>query len=92
MDFNKKVVKKESIITQEVDDEIVLLDTNSSNYFGLDNVSIDIWKGIEEGKNLNEIYNSILEKYEVKEEELKKDIESFIISLEVYGIISFDSK
>ena len=38
MDLNKKITFADTVFAQEVDGEMVLLDMNSENYFGLDAV------------------------------------------------------
>ncbi|ADV46003.1 PqqD family protein [Nitratifractor salsuginis] len=81
MDFSKKVIFPDSIFAQEVDGEMVLLDMNTENYFGLDSVASDIWKLLQEGKTIGETYEALLEIYEVDPETLRKDLETFIDNL-----------
>ena len=47
MNLNQQIVFADTVFAQEVDGEMVLLDMNSENYFGLDSVGTDIWKAIE---------------------------------------------
>ena len=49
MNFTQKVNFFDTVFAQEVDDEMVLLDMNSENYFGLDTVDSDIWQLLQEG-------------------------------------------
>jgi hypothetical protein len=51
MDFSKKIIFSDTVFAQEVDGEMVLLDMNAENYFGLDSVASDIWKLLQEGEN-----------------------------------------
>lgn len=87
MDLNQKITFSSTVFAQEIDGEMVLLDMNSENYFGLDEVGTDIWQAMEEKKVIQDIYETLLEEYDVEEEVLKKDIVNFIEQLEASGLI-----
>jgi hypothetical protein len=88
MDFTKKAVISEAVFAQNVDGEMVLLDMNSENYFGLDGVATDIWQLLSEGKTLEEMYSALIEMYEVEEVQLKEDLETFIQKLVDDGLVT----
>ena len=87
MDLNKKVTFADTVFAQEVDGEMVLLDMNSENYFGLDAVGTDIWQAMQEKATLQEELEVLLDQYEVEEEVLKKDHVSFVENLEESGLV-----
>lgn len=87
MDLNKKVTFADTVFAQEVDGEMVLLDMNSENYFGLDAVGTDIWQAMQEKATLQEVLEVLLDQYEVEEEVLKKDLVSFVEKLEESGLV-----
>lgn len=78
MDFTKKVQFPDTIFAQEVDGEMVLLDMNSENYFGLDAVASDIWQLLQEGRTLQETEDALLEMYDVEPEQLRSDLKAFV--------------
>jgi hypothetical protein len=88
MDFTKKIIFSDTVFAQEVDGEMVLLDMNSENYFGLDSVASDIWRLLGEGKSVGETYAALLEIYDVEEEQLRADLEAFIQKLLDDGLVS----
>ena len=88
MDFSKKVDFPETLFAQEVDGEMVLLDMNSENYYGLDTVATDIWRLLQEGKSLEETAAELMELYEVDEATLRHDLEAFVTRLEEHGLAS----
>lgn len=92
MNLNQQIVFADTVFAQEVDGEMVLLDMNSENYFGLDEVGSDIWKAIEEKKVLKEVLERLLEQYDVEEEVLKKDLFSFVEKLEESGLVEIESE
>jgi ornithine carbamoyltransferase len=81
MDFSKKVVLPDTVFAQEVDGEMVLLDMDSENYFGLDAVATDIWRLLSEGKTLQETFDALLEMYDVEPETLHSDLSAFVRKL-----------
>ncbi len=88
MNLKQKITFSESVFAQEVDGEMVLLDMNSENYFGLDEVGTAIWQSMQEKETLQEVYDAMLEQYEVEPEILEKDLLDFTTKLEESGLIS----
>ena len=85
--LNQKITFSETVFAQEVDGEMVLLDMNSENYFGLDEVGTAIWQAMQERASLEEVYRSMLEQYEVEPEVLRKDLLDFAQKLSDSGLI-----
>ncbi|MHC3994488.1 PqqD family protein [Thiomicrolovo sp. ZZH C-3] len=81
MDYSKRIAVADTVFSQMVDDEIVLLDMESENYFGLDSVATDIWKLLQDGKTFQETVDSLHNMYEVDLNVLKKDLETFVDTL-----------
>ncbi len=92
MNLNQKIKIADSVFAQEVDDEMVILDMNSENYFGLDEVGRDIWNAFREKETLQEVYDAMFEIYDVDENVLKNDIEVFIGKLIKSGLIEIVEK
>ena len=81
MNLNKKVTFADTVFAQEVDGEMVLLDMNSENYFGLDEVGTAIWQAMQEKETLQEVLDVLLEQYEVESDVLEKDLSNFVDKL-----------
>jgi len=90
MDLNKKVTFADTVFAQEVDGEMVLLDMNSENYFGLDEVGTAIWQAMQEKESLKEVFDVLLEQYEVEEDVLKNDLLTFVEKLEESGLVKVE--
>jgi len=58
----------------EVDDETVLMNVNTSAYFGLNEVATDIWQLLEDKTNFGTIISHLINKYEVAKEECEADV------------------
>ena len=87
MDLAQKIVFSESVFAQEVDGEMVLLDMNSENYFGLDEVGTTIWQAMQEKEILQEVYDTMLDQYDVEPEILERDLIDFVQKLSESGLI-----
>ena len=81
MNLNKKIIFADTVFAQEVDGEMVLLDMNSENYFGLDEVGTAIWQVMQEKETLQEVLDVLLEQYEVESDVLEKDLADFVNKL-----------
>ena len=90
MDLTQKVKFADTVFAQEVDGEMVLLDMNSENYFGLDAVGTDIWQAMQEEENLEKVLEILLEQYDVEEEVLKNDLLAFVQKLQENGLVQVD--
>ncbi len=87
MNLDQKITFADTVFAQEVDGEMVLLDMNSENYFGLDEVGTSIWQAMQEKENLKEVFEILLEQYEVEEDVLKNDLITFVEKLEESGLV-----
>lgn len=87
MNLNQKITFSDTVFAQEVDGEMVLLDMESENYFGLDEVGTSIWQAMQEYGTLQEVFHAMLEQYDVEEEVLKKDLIGFVEKLVESGLV-----
>jgi len=88
MDLNQTITLSPDVISQEVSGETVLLDLESENYFGLDEVGTRIWQLIKESGDLNTLYSTLLEEYEVSAEQLQQDLDALLGEIEKLGLIT----
>ncbi len=90
MNLNKKVTFAETVFAQEVDGEMVLLDMESENYFGLDEVGTAIWQAMQEKETLREVFEVLKEQYEVESEVLENDLSDFVGKLVESGLVKVE--
>jgi hypothetical protein len=87
LNLHQTIALSPDVISQEVSGETVLLDLESENYFGLDEVGTRIWQLIKETNDLNTIYNTLLSEYEVPAERLQQDLTTLLTEIEGLGLI-----
>ena len=90
MNLDQKVTFAETVFAQEVDGEMVLLDMESENYFGLDEVGTSIWQAMQEKETLKEVFELLLEQYEVESEVLENDLSDFLGKLVESGLVKVE--
>ena len=91
MNLNQTITLSPDVISQEVSGETVLLDLESENYFGLDEVGTRIWQLIKESGDLQVIYRTLLEEDEVEEERLQADLEVLLGEIAELGLITLQA-
>ena len=87
LNLHQTIALSPDVISQEVSGETVLLDLESENYFGLDEVGTRIWQLIKETNDLNAIYNTLLGEYDVSGERLQQDLATLLTEIEGLGLI-----
>ena len=70
-----------SVLYTTVDQDVVLLNTLTNQYFALDEVGARFWVLLSEGKTLRETHRSLLEEYEVEALTLEQDLLELIEDL-----------
>ncbi len=78
---NLKVKISEHVHFTIIDDECVLLNAQTGDFYGLDEIGTRIWMLIKEYGNLELVVQEMLKEYEVTEEKLRLDISSLVESL-----------
>lgn len=76
-----------SVYARAFGDEIVLLDFGRGEYFGLDAVGAEIWRGIEGGQSLGVIADAIASRYEVQPDEAYRDILELVQTLQDESLV-----
>jgi len=79
------------VLSQEVSGETVLLDLQSESYFGLDAVGTRIWQLLQEENHLQQLFDTMLEEYDVDEKQLEKDLNELLDKLIDEGLITIES-
>lgn len=81
MNLKQQISTSPDVVFQEIEGESVLLQLEDGKYFGLDDVGTRIWQLIVEHCNLNEVFEQMLDEYDVKPEKLRADLEKLVREL-----------
>lgn len=80
----------EDVLFQNLEDGAVLLNIETEQYFGLDEIGTLIWNGLNSNKSIEEISQQLLDEYDVESEKLDQDVEKLIDNLVKYQLISIE--
>ena len=88
MNLTSKIKTKEGIFVQKVDDETILLDAETQEYFSLNEIGSVFYELIEEKENLEAVLQELCECFsDVEPTDLKKDLLEFVTALKEKGLL-----
>jgi hypothetical protein len=81
----------ESVLSHELEGEVVLLDVNNGEYYGLDPVGSRMWVLLEENLgNVGRTLEILRSEFDIDRETLAKDLANFLAKLRFYGLLNRD--
>ncbi len=78
----------ESVVSADLDNEMVLLNVETGLYFGLDELGSTIWSMLAAGEPTDAILDRLMDTYDVEPIRLRRDVEDFLSLLEARGLAS----
>jgi hypothetical protein len=85
LDFT--VVVSGNQVSSEIGEEVAILDLKAGMYYGLDSVGARVWELIQRPKSIREIWNVLLEEYEVDPERCERDLLALLQRLVDEGLV-----
>lgn len=76
-----KIIVGENALVQKVSDEMVILDSESGQYYTLNLMATEMLEHLKEGKSVEETALAICEEYDASKEEVLQDIEDMLDTL-----------
>jgi Coenzyme PQQ synthesis protein D (PqqD) len=71
--LNQSISIKPDVLVQELQGEIVLLNLESEEYFGLDDVGSQMWLTLKDTGSIQVAFDRLLEQYDVEPAQLQAD-------------------
>ncbi|KEO88633.1 hypothetical protein EH31_16895 [Erythrobacter longus] len=89
MQLTDQFTVSEDVVVREVSGELVLLDLNSGQYFGLDAVGARIWELLADGlRDLNAICDQIENEFDAPRERIEADLIALATQLQEQALIA----
>lgn len=82
------VVRNQRPLTASVNDDLVMLDPDSGNYYGLDDIGQRIWSLIEEPAAIGTICSALMADYEVDEATCHHDVMALLCDMVVAELVT----
>ncbi|MBV7333090.1 PqqD family protein [Chloroflexi bacterium TSY] len=77
-----------SVVASELDGEVILLDVQSGNYYGLKNVGVFVWQMLKNDASFDEMSDAIVAEYMVSQERCRADLTELLEDMLQRGIIA----
>ena len=68
--------------------EGILVDLNTKKYFQLNETAMLVWKGLEQGKSVDEIVAQVTTEYEVSTDHAMRSVQKLLGNFESYRLVS----
>ncbi|HEX2914866.1 MAG TPA: PqqD family protein [Chloroflexia bacterium] len=77
----------EDVLIQDLDGELVLLNLENEQYYGLDEVGSAMWTALTKSESVEAACQSLEAAYEVEPERLEQDLHEFVEQLVKNGLL-----
>jgi len=84
----KHVTIPEDVMISRVEDEIVLLNLESEQYFALDDIGARVWELLSEYGSTDIVIEQISTEYDVEPEVIRGDLTKLLADLKEAGLVS----
>lgn len=89
--FSQHVVVPDHVLIQELDGESVILELDSENYYGLDDIGTRMWQLLCDAGTIQEAFDTLLLEFDVEPQLLQRDLQDLISQLAAKGLLQLDS-
>ncbi|RLV47492.1 PqqD family protein [Nocardioides mangrovicus] len=80
--------RSEDLSWREVDEEIVILDLASSQYFSLNGTGAVLWKVLADGADEDGLVAALTSAYDVDEAQARADVAAFVAHCQELGVLA----
>jgi hypothetical protein len=85
-------INSSKIVHETIDGEVIIINFENGSYYSLNAAGKDIWNCLEKNFNLSRITVEITARYKGNNEEIKKDLNQFLVELEKEELIILDKE
>lgn len=78
----------EDFLCTEVDGETVIMNIKTGNYFGLNDISTDIWKYMDKPIAFKDLISKIMSEYKVDKKTCENDTTALLFQLVKFKVIT----
>jgi PHD/YefM family antitoxin component YafN of YafNO toxin-antitoxin module len=79
---------KNVVVTDFDGGEGILVDLNTKRYYQLNETAMLVWRGLEQGKSVNEIVAEVTSSYEVETDRATTSVQCLLDSFQTYKLVS----
>jgi Coenzyme PQQ synthesis protein D (PqqD) len=79
---------KHVVVTDFDGGEGILVDLNTKKYFKLNETAMLVWRGLEQGKTVNQIVDDVTSNYEVTADKATQSVQRVVENFQTYKLLS----
>ncbi|MFA6189063.1 MAG: PqqD family protein [Sulfuricurvum sp.] len=92
MNLESRYTIPPTVLLQCIDEETLLFNSSNGLFFSLNEMGAILWEKMSESNNLQEIFDHMVELYEVDSKLLAEDITAFAATLAEQGLLNFETQ
>ncbi len=81
------IYRNQDIVFTDMDNEIVMMEMDSGNYYALDEVACEVWRLLENRISFADICLKLSENYDVETKQCATDITPFLVGLSEQNLL-----
>ncbi len=85
--MNTVVSRNERIVGSTIDGEVVVMNIQDGQYYGMDDIGSRIWNLLETPRTIDALIGELLAEFDIERQTCEKDILPFLERLLVAGLI-----
>lgn len=78
---NTTLVAVADVLTAEIGDETVALQTSAETYYGIEGIGTRVWELLQEPRTVAELQAAIAREYDVDRRRCRRDLDAFLAEL-----------
>jgi hypothetical protein len=87
LSLSNRVVRTEEAITATVAEELVMMDVEAGQYYGLNNVGAEIWRLLESPTSVQDLCTALTQSFDVTPERCTAEVLQFLDKLQAKGLV-----
>ncbi|MFP4059898.1 MAG: lasso peptide biosynthesis PqqD family chaperone [Bacteroidales bacterium] len=84
---NSIIQRKTELLFSKMDEEVVMMNIDKGEYYGLDEIGSRIWQILEKPVHFNDIIQTLTDEYDVEETTCRDDVAAFLKELHEKDLI-----
>jgi hypothetical protein len=81
------VSRSPSVLTAEIDSEVVMMSVEQEEYFGLDDIGSDIWKRLDRPCTFADLIDRLAAVYDADRENIAEDVRALLATMAERGVV-----
>jgi hypothetical protein len=78
-----------TVLTAEIDKQIVMMDIESGRYLGLDDIGSVIWQRLETPRTFGELIDGLVADYDADRSMIADDVRKLLLDMAAHDVVAF---